>query len=249
VALRTIFEGHRDILPPAFTAISYFLGLLDIVERISTQPVFSGPGHPAPSKRLEYLIHKLPAALPGVPEAEISGLRAIGVDLGKFSRGISDWILQAPQDFRLAPMTLEDYQEDAPGNRAAAEAAIKNNAGDIERGKGDLHRALALYSEAEALLGQADYGEGHRIVYTNLMQTTIAMSRSADAVRWVREGVRTAKMNSDKPAILALLHRFGRAAAQSDSLRKQALQELRPLLGDRDAELEAGLHLLETSQG
>ena len=76
LALRTIFVQHSDMKPPVFTAITYFLGLLEIVDRLSTEPLFSAPSHPSPGKRLENLIESLSEALPNTPKSEIESLKA-----------------------------------------------------------------------------------------------------------------------------------------------------------------------------
>ena len=246
-ALRTLVEQHPDAKRPMFSALTYFLGLLEIVERISTQPVFSGSSHPTPINRLDNLINSLTMALPGTAPSEIERLRSIGLDFRRFSAGIAKRILDAPEEFRIYPFILEDYQEEPPGNDILDRAAEINNNGDLRLAKRDLQGALQLYMQAEKLLRGADYGEGHRIVWINLIRTTAALGRYSESLKWLEEGIRIAKQNYDKPVMIKLLREYRHALGDiHQSPRSDLVDEVHKLLNPVDEDLEAALSLSET---
>ncbi len=246
-ALRTLFEQYPDTLPPVFTAVTYFLGLLEIVERISTKPVFSGHSHPTPISRLNHLIESLGMALPCTPPSEIERLRAIGLDFARFSAAIADWILDAPEDFKPTVAIMDDFREDPAGADILERAAWSNNEANLKLADGDLSGALQLYMEAERQLRGADYGEGHRIVWTSLIQTTAALGRPSESLDWLREGIRVATQNYDKPVIIKLLRVCRSALGDSQRwLSDDLIEELRKLLNPLDPDLEAGLEFFKS---
>jgi len=241
-ALRTLFIQYPETLPPVFTAISYFLGVLGIIERISTESVFSGPNHPSPVERLERMIRSLPEAAPQTSPSELQRVQDIGMDFIRFSTGIAEWILDAPEDFRKYPFVIEDYQENPEGNDLATLAAKANNAGDVKFATGDFASALQCYMEAEETCRGADYGEGHRIVWTNLIRTTCALGQLPASRRWLLEGLRVAKKNYDKPTILKLVNVFRRAVDSYGHNAPFALaSDVQAVVGPLDHDMRAAI--------
>jgi hypothetical protein len=207
-ALRLLFARHSDRLRPTFTAVSYFLGILSIVERISTTPVFSGPNHPTPVDRLTRLIGCLPDVACANTPSELDALRSIGLDFLNMSNGIAEWILNSPEDFRMSPFVIEDYQEEPADSNRLDEAARMNQLGDIEFTCSNLTEALSCYLAAEELIRGVDFGEAHRIVWMNLIRTCCAVGQPVEARRWLLEGLCAANQNQDKPTILKLIALF-----------------------------------------
>lgn len=235
-ALRVLFESHPDSHFQALSAVSFLLGVMQAVDDLGLEATLSGPDHPSPAQRLEHLIEALPSACAGIDKDELLQLRALAEDLGTFAPRIAKWLLEAPGEFRIGPFRLEDYQDDVGDEEAATAAAEQNNAADVKAARGELDSALLLYTEAERTLRRANYGEGQRIVYGNLISTTFAMRRPAEGLDWLISGVDVGMARNDKPAILYLLAVFDRASKGFAASREEASARLGHLT---DADVQA----------
>lgn len=237
-ALRTVFLHYRDRLPPAFTAIAFFLGVLDLIERISTEPLFSSGQHPSPCKRLEHLIESLADAAPWASPQAISELRDLGLDFLQFSRGIANNILKSPAAFREHAVYPEDYEEHPERHEVIDQAAQANNQGDVDFGKGRFVEAMRLYLEAEKLCRGVDYGEGHRIILTNLIQTAFALGNISTSQEWLLQGLAIAKENFDRPTMIYLIRVFKICAERYHANVPVPLEQIRAIGGMLDQDLE-----------
>jgi hypothetical protein len=244
LALRVLFRLYPEFHSQALSAVSFLLGVMQAVDDLGLEATLSGAAHPSPADRLDYLIESLSVRVTNGDGDDIHRLRALAVDLGTFAPRIARWVLEAPGDFRTAPFIIEDYQDDASEEAMAGAAANQNNAGDAHVAAGELAAALELYTEAESTLRGATYGEGQRIVYANLISTTFAMRRPAEANEWVARAVEVAAANNDKPAALYLMAAYDNASKEFVDARRDASARLRQLLDTKVPEVAERLRLL-----
>lgn len=211
-ALCTVVSIYPGQLPRVFTAISYFIGIMHIVDTISVRPMFAGPAHPSPLERLDNLIDRLHEASPKSTDSEIKRTASIGKDFARFSNEIATDILRVPQAYRLYAFMIEDVQEDSGENGLLAVSARKNDEGDAMVAKGNLEGAIVLYLEAfEQIATVRDWGEGHRIVLGNIIETYARLGLAKACCTWAQKGIDQTIRHNDKPA-LAYLARIYKGA-------------------------------------
>src|SRR5205823_414002 len=132
----------------------------------------------------------------------------------------------------------EDYEEHPESHEVIDQAAQANNQGDVEFGKGRFVEAMRLYLEAERLCRGVDYGEGHRIILTNLIQTAFALRNISTSHEWLLKGLAIAKENFDRPTMIYLIRVFRICGERYHANVPVPLEQIRAIGGLLDEDLE-----------
>jgi hypothetical protein len=245
-ALCTMVSQSPEDAARTFTAVCYFLCVLDVMERLSSEPVFSGHSHPPPAVRLEHLVRAFPRAAPHLSNIEAERIAAIGSDFLRFLAVIPEVMLEnflhCRAEHPLVSDGMEEYEDD---DERIYVAAARSNEGHQKLADGDLERALELFREAEATIHDAPYGEGHGIIWTNLVHTAGTLGRLEESLTWLRAGVAAALQRRDKPVVLHLLRVYGDALRElRHEVPQEVISELHRTLRTSDPDIARALAAL-----
>lgn len=249
LALKTLFrmvgDSEKDSIEKILSDVGFFFAILNTVDQISMKPVFWGHVHPTPRERISALLDSL-GRLETLQTSGLSDVKLRHAAQSSFaiSHQLASWILESPQDFREQPLIIEDYQEGPDGNEDLLAGASLNNEADVLMTRGDAEGALRKYEEAYSLIRNCEWGDGHRIVLSNLIRARASLLHVGEALGTAQCAILSAFERNDRPTILYLARTLKRtlsaAGVELDPLQLSRIADL-PINDEKFQDIIAGI--------
>jgi tetratricopeptide (TPR) repeat protein len=223
LALETVLRMYAELENGVWFVlrdVTFFLNILELIEEISIRPVFWGHHHPPSLERRNYLFNAIKnISIPHIQMGDVEALVKKARGCGEGLQRLADSIVKYPDQFRKQPdlSVFNDYVIVESDNRQITEASQVANIGYELLLDGNADDAYEYLKRAISLLEGCTYGEGYRILYSHLVQCSIARGSHDDAINWLEQGLEVVSQHNDKPAAMAIAMCFSEAIRESGS--------------------------------